>query len=70
LTVPTLFLHGAADRILRPDFQRGYERYADEFHLELLDGVGHFICDAQPERVARRMIEFLQRDTGGAQIQD
>lgn len=60
LTVPTLFLHGAADRILRPDFLRGYERYADEFHLELLDGVGHFICDAQPDRVSRRMIEFLQ----------
>src|SRR5262245_48078619 len=32
LTVPTLFLHGAADRILRPDFLRGYEQYADEFH--------------------------------------
>lgn len=62
LTVPTLFLHGDADRAIRPDFLRGYERYSDDFRLELLDGVGHFVCDAQPERVARRMVEFLQTD--------
>ena len=64
LTVPTLFLHGAADRVLRPDFLRGYERYADDLRLELLDGVGHFVCDAQPEQVAGRMIAFLRSDTG------
>jgi len=60
LSIPTLFLHGAADRVIRPDFLRGYEPYADDFRLELLEGVGHFICDAEPELVAQRMIAFLQ----------
>jgi pimeloyl-ACP methyl ester carboxylesterase len=67
LRVPTLFLHGAADRALRPDFLRGYEPYADDLRLELLDGVGHFICDAQPELVIRRMIAFLQPDSTSRQ---
>jgi pimeloyl-ACP methyl ester carboxylesterase len=60
LTVPTLFLHGTADRVVTPDFLRGYEPYADDFRLQTLDGVGHFLCDEEPERVARRMITFLQ----------
>jgi len=60
LTVPTLFLHGTADRVVTADFLRGYERYADDFRLEPLDGVGHFLCDEEPERVARSMIAFLQ----------
>ena len=66
LTVPTLFLHGAADRILRPDFLRGYERYADDLRLEMLAGAGHFVCDAEPERVAQRMIAFLLPQRGTA----
>jgi pimeloyl-ACP methyl ester carboxylesterase len=60
LRVPTLFLHGDADRVLRPDFLRGYERYADDLQLEFIPGAGHFICDAEPEYVARRMLEFLE----------
>jgi pimeloyl-ACP methyl ester carboxylesterase len=59
LTVPTLFLHGGADRILRRDFVRGYERFADDLRLEVLDGVGHFACDQAPQHVARRMLSFL-----------
>jgi pimeloyl-ACP methyl ester carboxylesterase len=65
LTVPTLFLHGAADRVLRPDFLRGYQPYADDFRLEILPGVGHFLCDQEPERVAHHMLAFLgpERDS-------
>jgi pimeloyl-ACP methyl ester carboxylesterase len=59
LRVPTLFLHGDADRALRPEFLRGYEQHADDMRLELLPGVGHFVCETEPERVATRLIEFL-----------
>jgi len=63
LTVPTLFLHGDADRAIRPDFLRGYERYADDLRLELLPGTGHFLCDSEPELVAARVLAFLaERD--------
>jgi pimeloyl-ACP methyl ester carboxylesterase len=59
LTVPTLFLHGAADRVIRPDFLRGWEDYADDFHLEFLDGVGHFLVDQEPSVIAARLSEFV-----------
>jgi pimeloyl-ACP methyl ester carboxylesterase len=60
LTVPTLLLHGDADGAIRPDFLRGYEGYTDDFRLELLNGVGHFLQEAEPERVAQRVVAFLQ----------
>jgi len=43
----------------RPDFLRGWEDYADDFRLELLDGVGHFLVDQEPALVASRLTEFL-----------
>jgi pimeloyl-ACP methyl ester carboxylesterase len=58
LTVPTLFLHGTADRAIRPAVLRGYEPHADDLRIELVPGAGHFLCDAEPELVAGRMIEF------------
>jgi pimeloyl-ACP methyl ester carboxylesterase len=64
LTVPTLILHGTADRIVRPDFLRGWEGFVDDLRLEWLDGVGHFLQDAEPERVAQRMVAFLDAASG------
>ncbi len=61
LTVPTLFLHGTADRAIRTDFLRGWENYTDDFRLELLDGVGHFLVDQEPALVASRIADFLDR---------
>jgi pimeloyl-ACP methyl ester carboxylesterase len=68
LRVPTLFLHGDADRALRPDFLRGYEDYADDMRLELLPGVGHFLCDSEPGRVAARVTEFLDASRRSASL--
>jgi pimeloyl-ACP methyl ester carboxylesterase len=59
LTVPTLMLHGAEDRILREPFLRGYEEYADQMKLELVPGVGHFIAEESPQLVAERAIDFF-----------
>jgi pimeloyl-ACP methyl ester carboxylesterase len=64
LTVPTLILHGTADRIVRPDFLRGWEGFVDDLRLEWLDGVGHFLQDAEAERVAQRMLAFLDAASG------
>jgi pimeloyl-ACP methyl ester carboxylesterase len=59
LTVPTLFIHGDADRAVRPEILRGYEAYSDDMRIELVPGAGHFLCDAEPQLVAERMMAFL-----------
>jgi pimeloyl-ACP methyl ester carboxylesterase len=59
LRVPTLMLHGAADRILRPAFLSGFELYADEMSLELVPGVGHFIAEEAPDLVAERALTLF-----------
>lgn len=61
LRTPTLFLHGTGDRVLRPAFLRGYEAYADDMKLELIDGIGHFIADEAPDLVVERALEFFAR---------
>jgi pimeloyl-ACP methyl ester carboxylesterase len=59
LTVPTLYLFGTKDFAMTPDTARGFEPYADDMRLELVDGVGHFIVDERPDLVARRALEFF-----------
>jgi pimeloyl-ACP methyl ester carboxylesterase len=59
LRPPTLFLHGAEDRAIRPDFLRGWEDHADDMSLELLPGLGHFCIEEAPEVVIPRMVHFL-----------
>jgi pimeloyl-ACP methyl ester carboxylesterase len=61
LRTPTLFLHGADDRVIRPALLRGFKEHADDLRLELLQGVGHFIADEQPHLVADRALEFFVR---------
>ena len=60
LTVPTLFLLGTGDRAVRTEILRGYEPYCDDLRIELLRGSGHFVCDAEPEVVTERMLDFLR----------
>ncbi len=59
LTVPTKMLFGTGDSALRPELLKGYERYAPEMEVELVDGCGHFIADEMPELVAERAREFF-----------
>jgi pimeloyl-ACP methyl ester carboxylesterase len=61
LHTPTLLLHGTGDTVLRPAFLRGYEAYADDMKLELVDGVGHYIADEAPDLILERALEFFAR---------
>lgn len=47
---------------MRPGVLAGFEPYADDMRLEQLAGSGHFVCNAAPELVAERILEFV----GGA----
>lgn len=58
LTVPTLLLHGDADRAVRAPLLRGFEPFADEMRVELVPGAGHFVAEAEPELVARAILAF------------
>lgn len=54
LTVRTRFVHGAADLAITPALVEGAEEYADDYELELVPGVGHFITDEAPDLVLDR----------------
>lgn len=59
LDVPTLWLHGARDRAIRPELLRGWQGRARELTFELLPELGHFPFEEAPERVVPRIREFL-----------
>lgn len=57
-SVPTLHINGAEDP-LTPEQPRGFEPYADDMRLEVLPGCGHFIAEEAPERLVKRLQEFM-----------
>ena len=59
LRVPTLFVHGEEDVAITPHLVSGAEAYADDYELELVPGVGHFITDEAPQLVLDRARSFL-----------
>jgi pimeloyl-ACP methyl ester carboxylesterase len=59
LTVPTLFLQGSNDPVIKPEMLHGYEEHADDMTLEVLDGVRHFIPEQVPDELAERLLAFL-----------
>jgi pimeloyl-ACP methyl ester carboxylesterase len=63
LTVPTLWLHGTRDPVIRPFMLQGTEPYADDLTIELVDGVGHFIADERPDLVLERALSFFAART-------
>ncbi|MGF1468175.1 MAG: alpha/beta fold hydrolase [Sandaracinaceae bacterium] len=66
--VPVLYLHGDQDGCIAPDLGRGQEKYFEEGCLstEVLPGLGHFAQLEDPDRIARRIIDFLARHPGAA----
>jgi pimeloyl-ACP methyl ester carboxylesterase len=61
LRVPTLHIHGTKDGPTSPAFVRPMAARSDDWRLELLDGIGHFILDEAPERVDTLVRPFLTR---------
>lgn len=57
--VPVAWLHGTADPILTPTLLRACPERIDDFTVEYVDGVGHWIVEQRPELVANRLRMFL-----------
>jgi pimeloyl-ACP methyl ester carboxylesterase len=59
LRVPTLHIHGTKDGPTSPAFVRPMAARSDDWRLELLEGVEHFILDEEPDRVESLVRPFL-----------
>jgi pimeloyl-ACP methyl ester carboxylesterase len=59
LKTPTLLLFGPGDFAISPALLEGWERYADDMRLELVEGSGHFIAEDKPELVTEKALLFL-----------
>jgi pimeloyl-ACP methyl ester carboxylesterase len=60
IKTPTLFLWGAADRILSETYGRGYCALIPGAKFETVERAGHFPHLEQPEEFARRALDFAQ----------
>jgi pimeloyl-ACP methyl ester carboxylesterase len=59
LRTTTRMLFGTQDPVLTPRLLDGYERYADDMSVELVDDAGHFIAEDRPQLVAERALAFF-----------
>jgi pimeloyl-ACP methyl ester carboxylesterase len=59
LTVPTRVLAGVADPVIRADILAGFEPYADDMGVEIVEGCGHFVAEEKPELVVERARELF-----------
>jgi pimeloyl-ACP methyl ester carboxylesterase len=57
--VPVRWLHGTADPVLTPMLLREFDGRVDDFDVELVPGVGHWIAEQEPELVLARLRTFL-----------
>jgi pimeloyl-ACP methyl ester carboxylesterase len=60
IRIPTLFLWGAADRILSEDYGRAYCAAIPGARFETIERAGHYPHIEQPEEFARRVFAFTQ----------
>jgi len=58
--LPTLFLWGAADRILSESYGRGYCALIPGARFETIERAGHFPHLEQPDEFARRVLGFAE----------
>jgi 3-oxoadipate enol-lactonase len=66
LRVPTLVLHGTADRVVDPENARILARRIPGAELVMLERAGHVYHSEQPEAADRAVLEFVRRHaTGG-----
>lgn len=60
LPLPTLMLHGGADRCTLPETSEGKERFfSGPYQRQVLPGLGHFPQREAPQVVARALLDFL-----------
>jgi len=62
ISVPTLHLTGADDGCIGPTLGDGQEKYfTSDFESRVLPGLGHFLAQEAPERVADHLIPWINR---------
>lgn len=59
IRIPTLFLWGAADRILSEHYARAYCAAIAGAKFEMIERAGHFPHIEQPDEFARRAVAFI-----------
>jgi pimeloyl-ACP methyl ester carboxylesterase len=60
LDLPILLVHGTRDFAIGPRIQRtGWQAYAPNMTLELVDGASHWLLNQRPELIAARAREFF-----------
>jgi pimeloyl-ACP methyl ester carboxylesterase len=64
IRIPTLFLWGAADRILSDKYGRGYCAMIPGARFETIERAGHYPHLEQPEEFARRALAFAGTTVG------
>ena len=60
IRIPTLFLWGAEDRILAPDYGRAYCASLPSARFEIIERAGHFPHVERPAEVARLALDFIE----------
>jgi pimeloyl-ACP methyl ester carboxylesterase len=66
LTVPTLMLHGTRNATRTARSLRGYEAYADELYIQMIEGAGQWLPEQCPDIVADAVREFGRRSASTA----
>jgi pimeloyl-ACP methyl ester carboxylesterase len=59
LSVPTLYLHGEHDPVVKAENFDPVADQADDFRIEIVPGAGHFVVDEMPEEVIQRVTRFI-----------
>lgn len=59
LRTPTRLLFGLEDPVITARMLEGYQPYADDMSVELVEEAGHFIAEDRPELVAERALDFF-----------
>ncbi|MGH7096182.1 MAG: alpha/beta fold hydrolase [Stellaceae bacterium] len=59
ITIPTLLLWGASDRVVTPDYGRAYAALIPGARFEVIEAAGHHPEIEQPEALAARIAAFL-----------
>jgi pimeloyl-ACP methyl ester carboxylesterase len=61
ITVPTLLVWGASDRVVTPDYGRAYGRLIPNSRFALIEHAGHHPEIERPETFVERVAEFLNQ---------
>ena len=59
---PSVLFVGVADPVIRPDDQVGFEAYAPNMRLEIVEDAGHWLPEEAPERLLEGMLALYASD--------